>query len=290
MKYFASFNSNTLQLMKILISIIFCFFLTSNTSIYAQEEKKTKNRILTSKFKVEAGVFFHANSLKVRGNLDVPDFGIELDESVEIKDYKSTFFANFDWRFSSKWTLSAEYLSTSKSNEATLKDDFPIGEYVFEKGTGIKVGTSMKLYRVYVGRVITKGLKHEFGAGLGVHAMTFNLSLEGIAIINGEGNVFANAKSDTTIPLPNVVIWYVFAPNEKWSFEARTDWFGVKIEDISGVLWDLEPKVNYEITKNFGVGASYRFFQVDVELDTGEWGGNLEMKYNGPTISLHGRF
>lgn len=276
--------------MKTLILILFCFFLISSISIYAQEEQKTKNRILTSKFEMEAGVFFQTNSLKLGGNVDSPDFGIELDESVDIKNYESTFFANFDWRFSSKWKLSAEYLSMSRSKEITLKDDFPIEEYVFEEGSVIEVGTGTKLYRVYVGRVITEGLKHEFGAGLGVHAMTFNLSLEGNAIVNGEDNVFASPKSDTTIPLPNVVIWYVFAPNEKWSLEVRTDWFGVKIEDISGVLWDLEPKVNYEITKSFGVGASYRFFQVGVELDTDEWGGKLEMKYNGPAISLHVRF
>jgi len=278
--------------MKNRIATIFIILMFFQFSVVAQEEDQiTKNPILTQKFNVEAGAFFNLKSVKISGNADLPDYGIDFDDAVGLSNYKSTFFANFEWRFSRMWKLSAEYLSINNTNTATLKEDFPIGDYVFQEGTSVSVGTGMKLYRIFVGRVITKGPKHEFGAGLGVHAMNFDLSLAGKAIIEGEDDPsFAQAGSDLGVPLPNIVIWYTWAPTEKWSFEARTDWFGIKMGEVTGLLWDIEPKVNFEITKNIGVGASYRFFKFEVDVDTADWGGNLEMQYKGPTLSIHGRF
>jgi hypothetical protein len=188
------------------------------------------------------------------------------------------------------WKLTAEYLSINNSNNLTLNEDFPLGDYVFEKGSTVSSGSGMDLYRVFAGRIITKGLKHEFGAGLGVHVVNMSVSLEGAAKIDGEVFPSAKASSNTLLPLPNVAIWYVFAPTEKWSFEARTDWFGIKIDNISGLLWDIEPKVNFEITQNFGLGASYRFFKLSAVVNNSDWDGKFDMKYKGPTFSLHGRF
>jgi len=211
--------------MKYLFLII--FVLGCIPLIEAQEEEK--HPLLTDKFFLEAGVFFPSKNIKLGADASSPDDEIDFAETFDFNDNQATAFVNLEWRWNKKWRLTVETFSVNNAARATLDSTIVFDNVTFEKGTFVRAGIDFSLYRVFVGRLISSGQKHSLGAGLGVHAMNIGAFIEGeiksdVPVLDGS---FQKRKVSALIPLPNIGAWYHWAPNEKWAFIARVDWFGI---------------------------------------------------------------
>lgn len=271
---------------KTLITILL-LLIVSNQNLTAQEEVN-KHPILTSKFQLGFGLYFPTQTVKFKVDGDSEDNGIQFDETFDFNNSQITPDVNFDWRFSKNWKLAAEYFNINYETTKVLKQDIKAGDYVFNKGSNVGIGYKINMYRLYVGRVISRGLKHELGAGLGVHVLDLGPFIEGNVIVNGSDNEFREANVSATAPLPNIALWYYFAPTEKWAFTAHVDWFGLTVDQYSGSLWDISPRVHYQIIKNLGVAVDYRFFGVRAKVNEPNWNGSVNLSFSGPTITLIG--
>ncbi len=271
-------------------------YLITSQLCYSQNTD-VKNSILTDKILVSAGIFNPIKEVKVsvEGSLpttDIIDKDLDFDNGFNVNDFETTFALNFMWRFSksNKWSLRAEYFKISNREQATLAEDIEWEDLIFKQGSSVTGGFGIALYKIFFGRTISRGDKHELGGGLGVHLLDVSAFIEGNAQINED--VFDFTKSEVSIvaPLPNIGFWYFYAPTEKWSLTARLDWFGIKIGDFGGSLWNISPGVNYNIFKNIGLGLSYKFFSVDVDVDKDEWKGNFNMTFSGPAFTINAFF
>lgn len=269
-------------LITILLYIIVC-----NQNLLAQEEVN-KHPILTSKFQLGLGMYIPTQSVQFKVDGSSENQGIQFDETFDFNNNQITPDINFDWRFSKKWKLAAEFFNIRYKTTAVLEQDIEAGDYVFNKGSNVGIGYKINMYRVYVGRVISTGLKHELGAGLGLHVLDLGPFIEGNVIVNGSDNEFRRANVSAAAPLPNIALWYYFAPTEKWAFTAHVDWFGLTVDQYSGSLWDISPRVHYQIIKNLGVAVDYRFFGVRANIDEPNWNGSVNLSFSGPTITLIG--
>ncbi len=256
-----------------------------------------KNSILTDKFLVSAGIFNPLKEVKVsaEGSLPSTEFtnnDLDFDEGFNLNDFETTLTFNFMWRFSKsdKWSLRAEYFNISNTENAILTEDVEWNNLIFKEGSSVKGGFGIALYKIFFGRTISRGDKHELGVGLGVHLLDVNAFVEGNAQINEDEFDFTKSEVSIVAPLPNIGFWYFYAPTEKWSLTARLDWFGLQIGDVGGSLWNLSPGVNYNVFKNIGLGLSYKFFSVDVDVDKDEWNGNFNMTFSGPAFTINGYF
>jgi len=269
--------------------IVILFILISQQLVFSQIEND-KNLILVDKFRFNAGVYFPTEILKIGANGDNSNLDFDFNEAFKLDHYETTFFFNFFWRFSKKWVLSTEYFGVSESQKVELEDDISWNEYTFKKGSNVEAGYGLNMYRIFVGRVISRGVKHEFSGGLGIHAMNINAFIKGKAFINEENFEFKKSAISSTIPLPNIGIWYIYAPTAKLSLMGRLDWFGITIGEYSGSLWNLGPSINYQVFKNIGIGAGYRYFKASAKVDKPNWDGKFSVTYKGPIISLSGNF
>ena len=274
------------QLLIVLFLIIGCQFL------FAQEIKP-KNPILTDKFIINLGIYSPLNEVKISANGTVieNDKGkIDFNEKFNLDDTQTTFSAAFTWRFARNWNVSTDYFKIKRENGVTLKEDITWNDLTFKEGTGIKGGFNFALYRVVFGRVISKGDKHELGAGLGAHTITIKPFIEGQAYINDSEFEFRRSEVSATLPLPNIGIWYIWAPTPKLSLTTKIDWFGIKINDISGLLWDVNPMINYQVFRNVGISAGYKYLHFGVDIDKEKWNGEIDLQFQGPSISVFGNF
>jgi len=262
---------------------------------FAQNEKP-KNNILTDRFLIGAGVFLPIQNLDISATGDIatdnPD-NIEFDEVFGTgSELKATFHLNFMWRFSKskKWSLKAEYFKISSGSSAELNEDIEWNDLIFKAGSSVDAGTSLALYKVFFGRVISTGQKHELGAGLGIHALDVSAYIKGEGYVNDDEITLDESEVSVVAPLPNIGFWYIYAPIEKLSFDARLDWFGITIGDFGGGLWNLNAGVSYQFLRNLGVSASYKFFNVNIDVDKDEWIGGLDMSFSGPALSVIANF
>lgn len=265
----------------------------SSIAVFGQtsELNTDTNLIFTQKFKFEVDTYYPLKKIKIAANGSLPNDQIDFGDSFGMGDRELTLNFKFGWRFSKKWMLSAEYFKLKSENGATLDKDINWNDITFREGSYVKAGVGMGIYRVFFGRIIkNKATNFEFGVGIGVHVLSTDAFLEGEAYINDIAIGVNKSGLDLVLPLPNVGIWAIYAPTHKWSISANIDWFGIRIDQYSGLLWDIAPKVSFEITKNFGLDLSYKYIQITARDKNTNWNGKLNVSFQGPTFGIHGKF
>ena len=286
----------------IFLTILFTLFILPIYGQDASGEKDLDNKnqtsivkhpILTDKFLIGMGLFspFNKVVLGAKGELDTDNPNdIRFDERFQLDGVQSSFTLNFNWRFSKNYSVSAEYFSINTSKTVTLDETVEWNDKTYEVGAEVTGGYKFALYRIFFGRVISRGDKHEFGGGLGFHTVSVNGYIEGEATVNGDSASFSRNSASVTLPLPNIGIWYIWAPVEKWAFTGRVDWFGISISNFSGKLWGLTPGVNYQAFKNIGLSVEYRYLSLKADVDKDSWKGNFAMDFYGPSFKVTANF
>ena len=269
--------------------IIILLFILINKSSFSQEIDK-RHPLLSDKFMFNAGIYTSTKTMKFRVAGEDKNSIIDFEEALDLDDNESTFFFNFNWRFSKHWSLSTEYFSIKNGNKWQLEEDIKWENVTFKEGSNVRIGAGLDMYRVFVGRTIFKRINHELGAGLGLHALNIGAFIKGDAYINDEDFNFEKKSVSAIAPLPNIGFWYFYSPAPKWAFTARLDWFGISIGDYFGSLWNVGPGVNYQIFKHVGVGLSYRYFKFTAKVDKSDWNGEFNMIFQGPLFSISGNF
>lgn len=281
--------------MKKALLILLLITISSNQFLNAQKKniEEPINTILSDKFDFELGAFIPTKDVRVSVNGSSVDNTISFDESFGFKKNETTPYFNFNWRFSRMWKLSAEYFQLKTADKADLDEDISWGKLIFKENTFVEAGYGLELYRIFVGRVIFKNSKQELGGGIGFHAMNVSAFIEGRAYLEnsetGETEDVGVTRSNVEafLPLPNIGIYYTYCFSPKWAFSIKADWFGLKIDSFSGILWDVDPKINFQITDHFGMRGSYRFFTINANVDRSVWEGDVKLDFQGPTVGLY---
>jgi hypothetical protein len=274
--------------------LLFIFLLILQ-SAFSQEEVK-KHPLLTDKFVFNGGLFFPANSIKLSVDGEAIDNEIDFGKSVDIKNYQGTFDLGFEWRFGKKWKLFAEYYQINNTTKAALDEPIKWGDYEFD--ADVKLGTQVGVLRVMVGWIFWQGPKHEFGVGVGAHGMIFKAFIEGDATLTGPDGSnttgFNRQSVDGVLPLPDIGLWYIWAPTHRWSLSANVDWLYVSIGEYEGGLWDATGAVQFQVVKFFGVGINYKYYTANLAVnqgnDIGDWRGDVRVTYNGPMVMVNFNF
>lgn len=272
--------------------VLFTLLILSCQFLFSQEGKP-KNLILTDKFIVNAGLYSPLNSVEISANSTAGERksgNIDFDEQFNFDDYHHTFAVNFTWRFARNWNLSADYFRIRRDNSVVLKEDVVWHDVTFKEGTGVKGGFDFALYRAFIGRVIARGNHLEIGGGIGVHTILISPFIEGQAYINDRDFEFKRREVSATLPLPNIGLWFIFAPTQKLSLTTKIDWFGIKVDNVSGLLWDVSPTINYQVFGHIGISAGYKYLNFGVDVDKERWQGGVDLEFQGPSISLFGNF
>ena len=271
---------------KVFILLVFIFV---HKFSFAQN-KEEQHPILSDRFLFNTGAYYSSKSFQIRVDGSGPNEIIDFYEAFDLNNNEITFFFNFHWRFSKKWSLSSEYFSIRNGEKWELEEDIHWGDVIFKEGSNVKLTFGLDMYRVFVGRTILQKTHHEFGIGLGIHELVIGASITGDAYVNDEEFNFKKKSVRANAPLPNIGFWYFYAPNSKWGLSYKLDWFGITVGEYYGSLWNIAPAVNYQVFKHFGVGFSYRYFKFIGKVNKPDWNGRFNMIFNGPLFSISGNF
>ena len=258
--------------------------------LFSHSQEGELHPFLTDKFYLEGGVFFPSKNIQLGANGSTPNENIDFGNTFDLNDNEITYFFNLEWRWNRKWRVTVETFGIDNGSRSTLDEDIAFEDLVFEKGSYVRGGVELRVYRIFFGRTISSGPKHSLGVGLGIHGMNVGASIEGEVRTNDGDLEFQRRKVSALLPLPNIGGWYHWAPTKKWAFIARVDWFGITIDKYGGGLWNLAPGVKFQMTKNFGIGAEYRYFFLNARVDDDNWQGKFNMDFSGPLLTIHGNF
>jgi hypothetical protein len=243
---------------------------------------------LADKYNVGFGVFFPERSFSIGVDGSLPGISRDIDfsERVKLEDTETTEGLELGWRFGKKWLVRGQYFSVGGERSATLDEDVQWGDYTFGAGTGVTAGIDLSIARLFFGYTIRRDDVHEFGVGGGVHRLDIGAFISGQAIINNNPPASASLSASTTGPLPNIGGWYIRSLSRRWAMTARVDWLSANIDKYDGQIVNASLGVNFAMTRHFGIGLSYNYFEVDIGIKEKNWNGDAEISVNGPFAYL----
>lgn len=249
---------------------------------------------LDTKIYMSVGVFLPDQNKKLGldASVELPEPGpapyIDFSETFSFRDSDEAFSAEFGWRFASNWQLRSQYFRVENDATVTLEQDIEWGDVQYNTGTSVSAGSDMQITRLFLGRTFRSSNSREFGLGIGGHILDLSAYIEGNATINGVDVGYRRERASIAQPLPNIGAWYVHAFSPNWAARLRFDWFEANVGKYDGRIINSAASIGYAIGDHFGLSMAYNFFEIDVDLDDGDWRGRVKLRFDGPYVALTG--
>jgi hypothetical protein len=270
--------------MKFLFLIV-ALFLSTSTPVAAQEPVQY-HPYLSDRFQLAIGVFARNQRFKFGADGLLPEEEIDFNKAIGLDEDDAGGSYTFRWDFGEKWSFWSQGWKVNSTGGRVLTEDIDWENVTFGEGSFVKGGAENTVIRLFFGRKFSTGPRHEFGLGAGFHWLEIGAFLEGDARINNQPIGFYRDDVSASAPLPNIGGWYYFSPSKRWLIEARLDWLSASVGDYSGGILNSSVGVNFQLLKHLGVGLSYQYFRLDVDVDSNDWKGAAEINYRGPFLSL----
>lgn len=276
---------------------LFLYLTLLQSAMFAQSLDSTetdKHVFLTDRFIVETGFF--SNSKSVVFNVDgiLPSNPVDFGETLGLKRHGNTADLNFVWRFSKqkKWYVNLNYFTVRNDQTIVLQDQIKWRNTIYPVGVVLDSGFDVDFLRIFFGRTISMGEKHELSGGLGFHNMNIRTYVQGKAFLGDiDFSLDTEKKSiDVLAPVPNIGLRYLYTPFNRLALAARLEWFSLSVGSYKALLWDISPSVYYQLLDHIGIGLSYKYFKTKVDMKRNVWKGSADLLYQGPLISITGNF
>ncbi|MGI9533305.1 hypothetical protein [Lutimonas sp.] len=253
-----------------------------------------KHVLLTDRFIMEVGLFSNSKSVVMNVDGTMPSNPIDFGETLGLGRHGNTVDINFTWRFSKemKWFTSLNYFAIRNFQTVVLQEYLKWNNSLYPVGAKLNSAFDVDLLRLFFGRIISSGEKHELSGGIGLHTMNIRTYLQAVAYLGPSDIELDLTKKEINFlaPVPNIGFRYLYAPTTRWAFSAHLEWFSLQVGDYKGTLWDVTPAVSYQFSRNFGLGLSYKYFKANVGMNRDVWKGSADLLYQGPLISVNGNF
>jgi len=215
---------------------------------------------------------------------------LDLEDDLDFEDRPTFPYALLNLRLGQRWRIEGEYFSIERDRTTVIDRELEIDDSVFPINATVNSFFDTDVYRVSVGYSFLKRPNAEVGAALGAHVTTFDFGINA----TGENIERAEAAADTLAPLPTIGLYASYAFSPRWLMLGRVDYFALEYQEYSGGLLNFNVGLEFQLAKHVGVGAGYRYvdleFTADKTLSVGsvsdDFTGEFQYHYSGPTLYL----
>lgn len=220
---------------------------------------------LADRFQVDAG-YFHLNATtKLRFDGPPGDPGeVDFEHDLGLPATVDTFWVDARWRVGRRHQLQLGFTRLSRDRtRQTLSRDFTWGGETFNAGLSATSTASSDILLGYYRFAIYRNARFEIGPALGVGYLWVSADIEATGTVAGPGGGTVSRSLDegiSTGSLTGAIGGYV----EAWPAKrllVRGDYLYIKVkpERSDASVNDWRVAANYYFTRNFGVGAQYKY-------------------------------
>ena len=247
------------------------------------------------RFKLGAGVFFSNFDTKVRIDDNTTGTGtqVDLEDDLGYSSNETTFWAGGYWRFAAKHRLAAGYFQFDRDSSVTVDSEITIGDEIYPVGARLDSNFKFQVLPVKYSYSFLKREKYELAGTIGLNWTWVDFGVSG-STSAGDKDLDASVSVDASVPLPLIGLMFDYHFTPKWSAGLHGELFALNIDadtfGFSGTLINVRLGTEYWFFNNVGLGAAVDWFSLDVDVDDGDWRGELDYQYWGPQVYLAIRF
>jgi len=231
------------------------------------------------------GAFWPSIDTVVQANASSGAAGtsINFESDLGFSDSKTLPIFDASWRFADRHRLLFDYVKLDRTANATVAGEIRFGDTVFPVNTSVTSKFDSTLYSVTYLYSFFQDPQNEVAIGIGVDYTDLT-----VGISSNLGSL-SNSKS-ASAPLPVLAILGTSRWSDQWIAKIGLQWFGIKYGDYDGTLNVANAAIQYYPVKNWGVEGGYSYYKYRLDVTKSDWNGNANYKFQGPTLSLVGRF
>jgi len=201
---------------------------------------------------------------------------VSFEDDLGFSDRKTlgSFLAGV--RLGERWKVEFEYFALDRTNSRAINRTINWGDRTYPINTVVEGKFESTVYRLSGGYSFVKNDQAEVGAALGLFVTDFTSSLSASGVGGQTG--------DTLAPLPTIGLYGAYAFSPRWLLSGRLDYFSLNYDDYDGSLKNFTAGIDYRFTRNFGIGAGYRYVDYDLTITKSSYNGAIRYKFNGPTV------
>jgi len=116
---------------------------------------------------------------------------------------------------------------------------------------------------------------------------TGSLIIDGVPVANGSST---ESSSTLTFPLPHLggSISYKISP--RWTAQASVVGFALDLNQYSGSLVQVDAVASYQLSKNFGIGAGLKYFNLNAQAEESRGAAEFDYQFFGPAVFGYATF
>ncbi|UYQ95849.1 hypothetical protein MKQ68_12135 [Chitinophaga horti] len=261
--------------------LIGCLF----TSLAATAQKATPVAPwFVERFKITGGYFMADNNTNVKvSNNEFLGTAVNLENDLGFDDKVNTFLAGFEWRASNRSRIDFSYTRLHRSSVHQLQKTIQFGDNTYNVNALTDSYFDTDIFRASYGYAILQGLSYEAGIMVGAHVIKSQM---GIAVTGAGAGVDVKDDFDVTAPLPNAGIWAGYAITGRLAVTGDISYMSLSVNDLHGRILTGGVQVKLGIFSGLSATAGYSMMHLNLDGQRDGLLGDVDWKYNGPSISL----
>jgi hypothetical protein len=205
---------------------------------------------------------------------------INLERDLGLEDSRTLRRSGVQWRPFARHELAASYFSAPRAGFAQINREITFRDEVYP----VSALVTSQFDLDYTSATYTYWARRGQRDGLGISLGVANIALDAaVTATQPAGSVTISATAETEVPVALIGLQGRVAFTDKLLGEASIATLPrVTIEDYSGTALTAAAKLEYRPVPWLGIGASYNYFRLDVDVAQSDLSGTLEMTERGP--------
>ncbi len=236
---------------------------------------------LRDRFRITLGGFGTNNTstkIRIDSNNRVLGTLIDLEDGLNVEDSATVARLDGFYRFNRAHRIEWTAYSLTRNGRKTLNTSRTIGGTVYPVGFSLDSEWKLNINKVGYSWSFINVDKYEIflGAGLNVHDLSLNFT--GTGLVAGQVRTY---DGDGSLPLPTFTAGLRYNILDKLAVRFRFENFFLEIGDSKGRMQDSYLLLDYDFTKNFGIGGGLNAYTFDVSSKKDDFTGEIESSYLG---------
>ncbi|QTC90700.1 hypothetical protein [Brevundimonas goettingensis] len=244
---------------------------------------------------LEDRFWFEASAFKPNIDTHVqvsPSYGmgagtdISLESDLNLADRETLPDLFLGARLGSRWTITGEYFALDREGSVGLQREIVFDDVTYPVGVTLNSAFDTSVYRLSAAYSFIHNDRAEVGVSLGAHVTTFDLQLEGKGYIGSASLQALRRERDVLAPLPTLGLYAGYRITPRLSVGGRFDYMSLGVGDYDGELTNAQATISWQLFRNVGVGAMYRYVDYGLQIDKEKWTGDMSYQFSGPAVFL----
>jgi hypothetical protein len=232
---------------------------------------------ITDRFAVR-GLFYMpdiSTALRYDSSAGVPGTLLTGEGTLGFPDQRKQISLDMMFRIQENHRIHADFYKLTRSGDRVINQQIRFGDDVYEANDRVVSSMDLRKLGLTYTYSLYRGEKLEVGAGIGIHLVQLEGSLEVPARFERErvdvAGPFATLSADAS--------WRV---TRRFSLNVAGSYLGGTVGDVEGSFESWHGDVQFRARPNlaFGLGYTHSRFKID-STDT-DFTGYLNLQYNGP--------